>query len=110
LMIRRPPRSTLFPYTTLFRSPWLTAKPVLLRPTGSFRWALFLVRLELPQLRRQRVDAALAVDVGQALLLGGGRQHLQQQRIVLPVGHPDLAVGEFHLVDEAHHFLHVHRL
>src|SRR3712207_8183738 len=24
LMIRRPPRSTLFPYTTLFRSKWLT--------------------------------------------------------------------------------------
>src|SRR2546425_12211417 len=24
LMIRRPPRSTLFPYTTLFRSLWLT--------------------------------------------------------------------------------------
>src|SRR2546422_5445403 len=23
-MIRRPPRSTLFPYTTLFRSHWLT--------------------------------------------------------------------------------------
>src|ERR1044071_1082563 len=23
-MIRRPPRSTLFPYTTLFRSTWLT--------------------------------------------------------------------------------------
>src|SRR2546428_6847470 len=23
LMIRRPPRSTLFPYTTLFRSSWL---------------------------------------------------------------------------------------
>src|SRR2546422_5220337 len=23
-MIRRPPRSTLFPYTTLFRSAWLT--------------------------------------------------------------------------------------
>src|SRR5258708_842517 len=26
LMIRRPPRSTLFPYTTLFRSPWLNGK------------------------------------------------------------------------------------
>src|SRR2546426_4425031 len=26
LMIRRPPRSTLFPYTTLFRSPRLRAK------------------------------------------------------------------------------------
>src|SRR5687767_15683932 len=24
-MIRRPPRSTLFPYTTLFRSHWITA-------------------------------------------------------------------------------------
>src|SRR2546430_12430765 len=26
-MIRRPPRSTLFPYTTLFRSPQLGRKP-----------------------------------------------------------------------------------
>src|SRR2546430_12895105 len=26
LMIRRPPRSTLFPYTTLFRSPGKTAR------------------------------------------------------------------------------------
>src|SRR5258708_37622974 len=29
-MIRRPPRSTLFPYTTLFRSPLLTALHVTL--------------------------------------------------------------------------------
>src|SRR3989441_12957520 len=28
LMIRRPPRSTLFPYTTLFRSPARSARPV----------------------------------------------------------------------------------
>src|SRR5437667_12679363 len=28
LMIRRPPRSTLFPYTTLFRSESLHARPV----------------------------------------------------------------------------------
>src|SRR5215203_6759433 len=27
LMIRRPPRSTLFPYTTLFRSPWPRPPP-----------------------------------------------------------------------------------
>src|SRR5258707_6628933 len=26
-MIRRPPRSTLFPYTTLFRSPYCRAEP-----------------------------------------------------------------------------------
>src|SRR2546426_10272789 len=30
-MIRRPPRSTLFPYTTLFRSLWRSAKPYLER-------------------------------------------------------------------------------
>src|SRR5438876_5517661 len=28
-MIRRPPRSTLFPYTTLFRSPVLDARPAI---------------------------------------------------------------------------------
>src|SRR3712207_7026726 len=27
-MIRRPPRSTLFPYTTLFRSPEMTTSPL----------------------------------------------------------------------------------
>src|SRR2546422_6200918 len=27
-MIRRPPRSTLFPYTTLFRSPFYLGRPV----------------------------------------------------------------------------------
>src|SRR3712207_7100310 len=31
-MIRRPPRSTLFPYTTLFRSP---AAKMLLEPSGA---------------------------------------------------------------------------
>src|SRR5687767_15510100 len=33
LMIRRPPRSTLFPYTTLFRSPTATAR----RPSSTRR-------------------------------------------------------------------------
>src|SRR2546430_12429561 len=32
-MIRRPPRSTLFPYTTLFRSPRMGTKPASCRPT-----------------------------------------------------------------------------
>src|SRR5258707_9060745 len=36
-MIRRPPRSTLFPYTTLFRSPSLPGIPPLLsKPTAAF--------------------------------------------------------------------------
>src|SRR3712207_8966789 len=33
-MIRRPPRSTLFPYTTLFRSQRLAIQPVLPRLPG----------------------------------------------------------------------------
>src|SRR3712207_7950730 len=33
-MMRRPPRSTLFPYTTLFRSPGVTAKDIILGIIG----------------------------------------------------------------------------
>src|SRR3712207_8371722 len=46
LMIRRPPRSTLFPYTTLFRSPSLLFEPLVRRSWGfaqgspCSRWAL----------------------------------------------------------------------
>src|SRR2546430_3013332 len=36
-MIRRPPRSTLFPYTTLFRSPG--AELTITRPTPSTTWS-----------------------------------------------------------------------
>src|SRR3712207_8940259 len=36
-MIRRPPRSTLFPYTTLFRSAWKAGRMTVdLRPAGAF--------------------------------------------------------------------------
>src|SRR3712207_5442129 len=39
-MIRRPPRSTLFPYTTLFRSPSPTGTPhVGMVRTALFNWA-----------------------------------------------------------------------
>src|SRR5204862_2851466 len=41
-MIRRPPRSTLFPYTTLFRSP----RARLLRPAGARHPAAEAVRLQ----------------------------------------------------------------
>src|SRR2546430_4464983 len=36
-MIRRPPRSTLFPYTTLFRSPFRTQGDV---PPGTYKLAV----------------------------------------------------------------------
>src|SRR5258708_21216239 len=37
-MIRRPPRSTLFPYTTLFRSVWFSVAPCIVTvPLGAIR-------------------------------------------------------------------------
>src|SRR5438552_12509149 len=36
-MLRRPPRSTLFPYTTLFRSPVTNAFGVVIPPPGAAR-------------------------------------------------------------------------
>src|SRR3712207_9537072 len=79
LMIRRPPRSTLFPYTTLFRS---------LVDPGDHR-----VRLgDLAQAAAQR-DLAVGVQV----VLAGEEQHL-----VLGEGGPDgadLVVGDAAEVD-----------
>src|SRR2546425_7440077 len=37
-MIRRPPRSTLFPYTTLFRSPGEIGRFLVRGPTGTLYW------------------------------------------------------------------------
>src|SRR3712207_8933297 len=37
-MIRRPPRSTLFPYTTLFRSLFSLDPPLNLHPTPAVLW------------------------------------------------------------------------
>src|SRR3712207_7561706 len=59
-MIRRPPRSTLFPYTTLFRSAWGPwGRSLLVRP----KEAWVRQQLEKPLLRRRYE----AVDVGQVL-------------------------------------------
>src|SRR6267143_5177368 len=58
-MIRRPPRSTLFPYTTLFRSP----RPRV--PLRSFRVSLFPQFHQLPgEHRAQRVVLVHEIDVG----------------------------------------------
>src|SRR5690348_18060928 len=50
-MIRRPPRSTLFPYTTLFRSP--TAYDVLDEAITSLGLGAALQRVVLPYLDRK---------------------------------------------------------
>src|SRR2546422_3040018 len=53
-MIRRPPRSTLFPYTTLFRS----------RRTGGRRARPARVRRDRSAVRRARVSRELAAPQG----------------------------------------------
>src|SRR2546430_8332204 len=59
-MIRRPPRSTLFPYTTLFRSPLLMANF-----QTSAHWAqrgpAFVIR------SRRTGSAGFAAEIGQAV-------------------------------------------
>src|SRR2546422_7695046 len=51
-MIRRPPRSTLFPYTTLFRSALAALKPV--RPAALLAWPV-----DLPQVRVTTIERLL---------------------------------------------------
>src|SRR2546427_4784344 len=51
-MIRRPPRSTLFPYTTLFRSV------LEFRPSASSRWTVSAYANEASDLLVQSVDPA----------------------------------------------------
>src|SRR2546421_6523229 len=45
-MIRRPPRSTLFPYTTLFRSCFSTHGPCALHPPGGYLRSVAMFRLQ----------------------------------------------------------------
>src|SRR3989449_7203185 len=56
-MIRRPPRSTLFPYTTLFRSRWVRIEDVV---NGVDRVEATLACDEGRTLRRRRVLRATA--------------------------------------------------
>src|SRR2546429_7135331 len=54
LMIRRPPRSTLFPYTTLFRS----AEELLAQQLSQYEAKRERARLRAPVLRAQPMDSA----------------------------------------------------
>src|SRR3712207_8283646 len=61
LMIRRPPRSTLFPYTTLFRSRGRLQPDVQLEPLGDHRAGI-------PPLLLRRAQREVGERVGDALV------------------------------------------
>src|SRR3712207_8062418 len=77
-MIRRPPRSTLFPYTTLFRSQRGIAVRVLDVGTGDVPGS-YLLGDGLEGTTRLVVDEASDVLVG-ATITGSGVQELLQDR------------------------------
>src|SRR5258707_15314812 len=71
-MIRRPPRSTLFPYTTLFRSRYLAAEGLLIEQRAiSFDVAGLLKTANAAQARRRR-------DAGPA-----GQLHIGDSAVML---------------------------
>src|SRR5260370_31748869 len=59
-MIRRPPRSTLFPYTTLFRSIWIffaiVNSPSVPRPRFAERFSVFRLSPPVHLYRTERAD------------------------------------------------------
>src|SRR3712207_7200063 len=64
-MIRRPPRSTLFPYTTLFRSTWKHSSPMerskILRKVG-----------ELSRQNAKEIGRNITLDMGKTLAEASG--------------------------------------
>src|SRR2546430_11592637 len=74
-MIRRPPRSTLFPYTTLFRSTPITAVPRLSAQVGA---QILLKREDLNHTGAHKINNTL----GQVLLA----QRMNKRRIIAETG------------------------
>src|SRR5688572_31198969 len=60
-MIRRPPRSTLFPYTTLFRSA-VDGKATCFAALGDVRYAIFLLESLLDEIERTGLKDPDALD------------------------------------------------
>src|SRR3712207_8920941 len=77
-MIRRPPRSTLFPYTTLFRSSgiwqtvWLERRPA--TAIASVHWRADVVAWSIDLDLRVEGERRRGMRVGLVLRVGGDRK------------------------------------
>src|SRR2546421_2448436 len=85
-MIRRPPRSTLFPYTTLFRSCFFRTRPPPERSTPrvtAWRWLVLLLRAHgkghcLPRSEEHTSELQSRSDLVCRLLLEKKKKHKTQ--------------------------------
>src|SRR4030066_2525046 len=87
-MIRRPPRSTLFPYTMLFRSPisiWRYERPQKGRTREFFQWNVDLLGVDSPETDAENVAvlASFFDKVGlkpdQVMILVNDRRLMEEQ-------------------------------
>src|SRR2546430_12782257 len=96
LMIRRPPRSTLFPYTTLFRSiPAATHRP----------WARICdSELWLSALKNRRLNVTNTTDHQRSRIVG---RHLDRKSTRLNSSHSQISYAVFCLNKKKSHTITV---
>src|SRR5258707_15806670 len=84
-MIRRPPRSTLFPYTTLFRS--LSGVPVVVKPASPTAW---LTHRMVEDIVKANILPAGAISI----VCGSAREaldHVREEDVISFTGSADTA-------------------
>src|SRR3712207_8331758 len=79
-MIRRPPRSTLFPYTTLFRSPILTGLPgaAFVHAMAALPWVAIVSGLGMRTVERSLEEAALMDLPAWRVMLRRSEEHTSE--------------------------------
>src|SRR3712207_7219773 len=91
-MIRRPPRSTLFPYTTLFRSGGIYEWDGQGLADGSYLCVLTAEDIEGTQSRRL---SSVAVEGGRAALGKEGEEQLDRKSTRLNSSHANISYAVF---------------
>src|SRR3712207_9429616 len=87
LMIRRPPRSTLFPYTTLFRSKFYDADPGYITTEQNAK------RLEGYGITLEHVVSSEAAELAQL-----ENSYSREEPIVLYLYHPHAVFAQYDMV------------
>src|SRR5919106_5228749 len=112
LMIRRPPRSTLFPYTTLFRSapkpdlPWIANCPnaleLSLYPCKPHRgdYLLFLGRMSPDKGAHRAI--AVAMELGLPLKMAGKKRERKEEQYFADFVEPHIRHGVEYLGEVTH--------